>query len=116
MAKETIVQLTDDLDGGEAAEELTFALRGVEYEIDLSPKNVAALEKALAKFVHAGRKVGRTTSISRKSKAPRSRKETNGAKQDVSAIRTWARENGYEISNRGRISAGIREAYESASL
>jgi hypothetical protein len=116
MAKETIVQLTDDLDGGDAAEELTFALRGVEYEIDLSSKNVAALEKALAKFVNAGRKVGRTTTVNRKSRAPRGRRETNGAKQDVSAIRTWARNNGYEISNRGRISAGIREAYESASL
>jgi Lsr2 len=115
MAKETIVQLTDDLDGGEASEELTFALRGVEYEIDLSAKNVAALEKALAKFVNAGRKVGRTTTANRKSKAPRGRKDT-GAKQDVSAIRTWARANGYEISNRGRISASIREAYESASL
>lgn len=116
MAKETIVQLTDDLDGGEAAEELTFALRGVEYEIDLSAKNVAALEKALAKFVNAGRRVSRTSTTNRKARTPRGRKETNGAKQDVSAIRTWARDNGYEISNRGRISAGIREAYEAASL
>ena len=116
MAKETIVQLTDDLDGGEAAEELTFALRGVEYEIDLSSKNVAALEKALSKFVNAGRKVGRTAGGNRRGRVARSRKETNGAKQDVSAIRTWARENGYTISSRGRISADIREAYESATV
>jgi hypothetical protein len=114
MAKETLVRLTDDIDGGEAAEALTFGLRGVDYEIDLSAKNVAALEKALDKYVNAGRRVGRKATTGRARKATRARKQTVDAKEQVSTIREWARANGYEISSRGRISAGIREAYEAA--
>jgi Lsr2 len=112
MAKETFTKLTDDIDGTEASEELTFALRGIEYEIDLNAKNVAALEKALDKFVKAGRKVSRT----RGPRGPVRRAGGRSSKEDLSAIRGWARANGYEVSNRGRISGAIREAYESASL
>ena len=49
MAKQTIVQLTDDIDGGDAAESVQFGFRGIEYEIDLNEKNATALEKALKK-------------------------------------------------------------------
>jgi hypothetical protein len=112
MAKQTIVQLTDDLDGSEAVEELTFALRGVEYEIDLNAKNAAALEKALDKYVAAGRRVGRP-------RAPRSgstrnvvrRSRAAAPKGDLSSIREWAAANGYPISSRGRIPGNVKEAY-----
>jgi hypothetical protein len=36
------------------------------------------------------------------------------AGQAAAAIRTWAKENGYEISDRGRVPASIREAYATA--
>ena len=49
MAKTTIVQLTDDLDGSEADKTVSFSLDGVSYEIDLSQKNASALEKAFSK-------------------------------------------------------------------
>lgn len=107
--KEMIVRLIDDVDGGEAVEELTFALRGVEYEIDLSEKNVAALEKVFEKYTQAGHRVVHH-------RAPRGGavKRAKAAKEDTAAIREWARASGYEVSNRGRISAEIRAAYEAA--
>lgn len=111
MARETIVRLLDDLDGSEAQETVKFGLRGVDYEIDLNPKNAAALEKALAKYVEAGHRVA----------APRARTRSGpgrggaGAKADVGAIRAWARENGFTVSDRGRIPSEAREAYEAAS-
>jgi hypothetical protein len=110
MAKETFVQLTDDIDGGEAVEELTFALRGVEYEIDLSAKNVAALEKALERYIDAGHRVASNRGVRS------SVKRSNGSapKEDLAAIREWARASGYEISSRGRIPAEIKSAYDSA--
>lgn len=47
----------DDIDGGPAVENVTFALRGVEYEVDLSEKNLKRLEEALEDFMIAGREV-----------------------------------------------------------
>ena len=109
MAKQTIVQLTDDIDGGEAAESVTFSLRGVEYEIDLSAKNAAALEKALDKYIQAGRRVGR-------GRGPRgvARRSGTTRRADVGNIRSWATENGFTVSTRGRIPAEVRQAYEAA--
>lgn len=108
MAKTTIVQLSDDIDGSEAVESLTFALRGVEYEIDLNAKNVTALEKALDKYVSAGRRVSRGR-ITRATSPRRSA----GAK-DLTDIRAWARKQGYKVSDRGRISQAITDAYAEA--
>jgi Lsr2 len=109
MAKQTVTQLTDDLDGDEAVEELTFALRGVQYEIDLNAKNVAALEKALDKYITAGHRVVHH-------RAPRgSIKRSNGSGPGETAlIREWALASGYDVSSRGRISAEVRAAYDAA--
>lgn len=105
MAKTTEIRLTDDLDGSEAVEELTFALRGTTYEIDLNAKNVAALEKALDTFINAGRK---PSIINRNGRALNRNRST---KEDVGALRAWARDNGFEVSDRGRLPAEIRDAY-----
>lgn len=111
MAKQTIVQLTDDLDGSEADETVSFGFRGSTYEIDLNAKNAAAMERALSKYLDAARRVsggrGRPRSAGRRG----SRRNGEG----LSAIREWARSNGYQISERGRISSEVREAYEAAN-
>ena len=111
MAKSTITKLTDDLDGSEAVEGLTFALRGVEYEIDLNEKNVAALDKVFEKYIK------KATPI-RATRAPRERgkAQSNGSasKGDVAAIRAWASEAGHAVSSRGRISGAVRDAYHAA--
>ncbi len=55
MAKTVIVKLTDDLDGSDAEETVTFAVDGRSYEIDLSSANAAALREALRPFVAKAR-------------------------------------------------------------
>jgi hypothetical protein len=61
VASKTVVELFDDLDGGRADETVSFALDGVEYEIDLSTENATALRNALAEYIrHAHRVTGRT--------------------------------------------------------
>ena len=108
MAQRTIVFLEDDLGGGTADETLTFGLDGRSYEIDLSTKNASALRKVLAPYVTAARKVsGRSGSSSRGA-----RSAADGP--DAATLRAWALENGYEVNARGRVSAAIREAYESS--
>jgi hypothetical protein len=58
MAKkvETIVTLTDDLDGSKADRTVTFGFGGLSYEIDLNRKDAPALEKTFAPYIAAARK------------------------------------------------------------
>jgi hypothetical protein len=113
MAQKVQVLLVDDIDGGAADETVTFALDGVSYEIDLTTEHATELRDALGTWVGHARKVGgRSTSGrggSSSGGASRPRRSS-----DAGAVRTWAKENGYEVSERGRISAEIREAYEAA--
>ncbi|GAA3894454.1 Lsr2 family protein [Streptomyces lacrimifluminis] len=110
MAQQTIIQLLDDLDGSEASETVVFGLDGRTYEIDLNDKNAAKLRKALAAYVDAGRKLNQT----------RGGKRTGAgrvtADGDTAQIRAWAKENGYEVNDRGRVPADIKEAYAKAKV
>ena len=63
MAKTTIVQVSDDLDGSANSSEVRFAFEGIDYAIDLSSKNRKALEKALRPYVEAGTKVSGRRSV-----------------------------------------------------
>jgi hypothetical protein len=99
--------MTDDLDGSDDAETISFGFGGVVYEIDLGQKNRAKLEKALAPFIEAGRRVPRG---GRRRAADRS----PGASVDRGAIRAWAKSVGIKVPERGRISADIMRQYEEA--
>lgn len=110
MAQKVQVVLTDDIDGGEADETVQFALDGISYEIDLSDANAEALREALTPYVESARRVGGRAS--RRSGGVKSR---SGAERvDMSNVRAWARENGFQISDRGRVSSEVRAAYEAA--
>lgn len=118
MAQRVEVQLVDDLDGGEAAETVEFGVDGVGYEIDLSGRNAQALRDELAAYVGHGRRVGgrarrgrataRTTAA-----APTATVAAPGA-VDTATVRAWAHENGHQVSDRGRIAAGVLAAYHAA--
>jgi hypothetical protein len=108
MAQQVQVLLVDDIDGGKAAETVSFALDGVQYEIDLSAKNAAKLRDALSSWVSNARRSGGRRSSGR----ARSRRSGSG---DVTAMREWGRKNGFTVSDRGRISAELQAAYKKAS-
>lgn len=107
MAQKIQVLLTDDLDGSEAAQTVRFGWLGADYEIDLNDKNFAAFEKAIGKYVTVARKTGGGAKA-------RSVRRAGGAKADLAAVRAWARENGYEVSDRGRVSSTVMDAYHAA--
>ena len=107
MAQRVEYKLVDDVDGGTAVETVSFSLDGVSYEIDLTAANAKKLRNDLAAWVgHARRSGGRKSS--RKGGAAGQRRS------DLSAVRQWARKNGHQVSDRGRISAGILAAYDKA--
>jgi hypothetical protein len=100
MAQKVQVVLVDDVDGGPADETLRFAVENTQYEIDLSTAHAAEMRAALAPWVSAGRKVsGKSVSKARTG-------------SDTSKVRAWAKANGYDVSERGRISATVRSAYD----
>jgi len=111
MAQKVQVLLVDDLDGVEADETVTFALDGKSYEIDLTTTNADKLRDALEPFTKGGRRTGGRASGGR----GKARAATGGAGQDTAKIRAWAKENGYEVNDRGRVPATVREAYEKAN-
>jgi hypothetical protein len=113
VAQVTRIELVDDLDGkpipqgkGETVE---FGLDGTGYAIDLSEKNAAKLRDTFGRYVDAARKVG---GRARRGRGGGGRGKTDPAQ--LKAIREWAKANGHEVSDRGRIPASVVEAYEAA--
>lgn len=96
---------------GQESEEVDthqFSLDGVSYAIDLTPENYAKLAEALNPFIAVARKQARSQSA-------RQRRASGNSSEDTAAIRAWAKENGRDINDRGRVPAAIREAYEQAN-
>jgi hypothetical protein len=109
MAKQTIVTLVDDLDGGEAEEQVEFGVDGKSYEIDLSASNSKKLREALAPFVAAARRAGGGGRRRSTGSAAAARPVVD--REQYQAIREWAQQQGMKISERGRIPATVLEAY-----
>ncbi|HYF73381.1 MAG TPA: Lsr2 family protein [Nocardioides sp.] len=109
MAQKVNIVLVDDLDGSEATETVTFGLDGTTYEIDLNDANAAALREALAGYIGHGRKVGAAPRRGRRTAAA-----SSGNGPSAKEIRDWARANGHDVPDRGRVSAEVREAYDAA--
>lgn len=117
MARRIVHQLVDDLDGtlleiGEG-ETVLFSLDGIAYEIDLTTENAAALRDAIAPYASAARSVGSSRRSSSSNGSSGSKRRRTG-QQDYSAIREWAKQNGHQVSERGRVPASVLEAYEAA--
>lgn len=111
MAQKVTVELVDDLDGTASGDisTVTFALDGAHYEIDLNEVNAARLRDSLADFVAAARRTGGRIKRAALSKSPKS-----VDREQTQAIRDWARRNGHDIAERGRIPASIITAFEEA--
>jgi hypothetical protein len=105
VAQRIDIILVDDLDESElGVKTRTFSLDGKTYEIDLSEQNGAELREALAKYMAAGRRVSTKGRSSKTSASPAS----------TTAVREWARANGFSIKDRGRVPAEIQQAYDAA--
>ncbi|GAA1905571.1 Lsr2 family protein [Streptomyces durmitorensis] len=105
MAQRVVVTLSDDIDGGDAAETIAFGLDGRSYEIDLNQTNAKKLRKALAPYLDAARK---------QSKSGKAFKHTTVA-ANPAAVRAWARSHQMDVPPRGRIPKKVYEAFEAAN-
>jgi hypothetical protein len=122
MATVTRTYLVDDLDGSqEDVENVLLALDGTNYEIDLSASNAGKLRDKLERFVAAA-SPAKTASKSAPTRRGPGGKAATSAKaapvpsnrDQVQAIREWAKSAGFEVSSRGRISKAIQDAFDAA--
>jgi hypothetical protein len=119
MAQKVQVLLVCDLhdDEVEGSETVAFGLDGTSYEIDVCEQHAGELRDAFASYVGGARRAGRTPVAPAQRRGGRSTRTSgggNGDKQRVQEIREWARSNGHKVSERGRLSAAVVEAYEAA--
>lgn len=112
MAQKVTVELVDDLDGSPGEETIQFTWEGKALIIDVSKKNADKLRKAIDPFVAAARP---DEAAPAPTAAPKRRGAPKGSgRQDVAAVRAWARENGHTVPDRGRLKPDIFEAYDKA--
>jgi hypothetical protein len=106
MAQQVNTMLIDDKDGSRADETVAFGLDGRQYEIDLSRANAESLRAIFDPFVAAGRRQRRGR---RRVTTPRA---GSGGRERNQAIREWARQEGMQVSSRGRIPVEIAIRYD----
>ena len=120
VAKRVTTQLVDDIDGSviddDSGETIEFAVGGVEYVIDLKAKNATEFHRKLDYYIENSTRVGGRKRKPSPAGATTATAETTARRDpaQIRAIRQWAADEGYEISDRGRIPAAIEEAFNAA--
>lgn len=94
--------LTGEVIDSEDFEPTRLSVNGRHWEIDLSEESFKKLEKVLEKFLKNATEVRGSTY--KKGVTPRVNPET-------SKIRQWAKDNGLDVGDKGRIDSRIIEAY-----
>ena len=111
MAQRVVTMLVSDLSGDEMeagkGETINFSYRGVDYQIDLTDKEAAGFDKAIAMYTEHAQKTG-----GRRSRGSGS---SRGKNSDTAKIKAWADEQGMDYPQRGRLPQSLIEAYNAAN-
>ena len=110
MAQKIQTLFIDDIDGDDAEGTVRFGLEGTEYEIDLSAKNADALRRALAQYIEAARRA--PGSPRRPSRGGR---RASGSGLNTTEVREWAKAQGIEVRDRGRVPAELVVKFKAAT-
>src|SRR5690349_52382 len=108
MAQKVQTLFIDDLDGSEAEDTVKFGLDGTEYEIDLNAKHAQQLRDVLARYVAAARRTGAR-------QPARSRRKAAASAPNSTAVREWAKTQGIDVKDRGRIPAELVVKFQAAT-
>ena len=108
MARQITELLVDDIDGGNASASVQFAYQGKSYEIDLNKRNAKKFDDAIKPWVTAARRVSAKSGTARRS-------TTASDPAYLAKVRAWAKENGFDVSARGRIAQQTLDAYKAAN-
>lgn len=115
MAQRIQTLFIDDIDGSEAEGTVRFSLDGTTYEIDLNTKHDEELRSALRTYITNARKVTAPRPSLPKGRGGRITGRNRKGYETSMQIRTWARENGHDVNDRGRIPSAIVEEFRDAN-
>jgi hypothetical protein len=115
MAQKIQTLFVDDIDGSEAEGTVRFGLDGAEYEIDLNAGHADELRTALARYVEAARRGPGTRRPARGGRPARSGRQSGSSGPDSTEVRDWAKSQGIEVKDRGRVSAELIVKFKSAT-
>jgi len=107
MAKQTVT--IDDLDQTPGAREVHFSLDNYEYVIDLNDKNFESLKAALAKYIEVATPLGKVYRATPQRPSARRRAAAEGP--STAEMREWAKKNGHDVRDRGRLNQEVIDAY-----
>ncbi|AKK04189.1 histone-like nucleoid-structuring protein Lsr2 [Corynebacterium epidermidicanis] len=109
MSRREVIQFFDDIDSTPLTQEevniVKFSLDGTNYILDLSAGNAKKFRELLEPYIAVARREGTAT--------PRPRR-TGSATPDSKKIREWARKNGYDVADRGKLPTSMIDAYRAA--
>ena len=112
MAQKIQTLFIDDLDGSSAEGTVRFGLDGTDYEIDLNAEHANELRDALARYVGAAR---RANGAARRPVAARGSRRGSASGVNSTEVREWAKEQGIEVKDRGRIPAELVVKFKAAT-
>ncbi|MEO7195774.1 MAG: Lsr2 family protein [Pseudonocardiaceae bacterium] len=115
VARKVITTLVCDVTGAEAAETINFGIDGKMYEIDLAENHAGILRDILGDYVEVARRAGKLTTTSTGSRRSAAVSGERARRPDLSEVRAWARQEGYSVSARGRVSAEVLTAFDERS-
>lgn len=113
MAKQRIIHLIDDLDGGTADETIRFAIDEQIYEIDLSVANARELRRTFKRYQEGGRKIRPVKLLAAGERPTRPRRRASNG--DAARVREWAKAHGYGVQPSGRVPNAILDLYREAT-
>ncbi len=118
MAKRVIETLTSDLSGVDIPDDsaggtVEFAVSGSQYAIDLTEDELSTFNEILAPYVGSAQRLSRRGAAISKTTVSASG-EGRRTKEQLTAIRKWAKQNGHEVSERGRVARPILDAFDAA--
>jgi hypothetical protein len=109
VAQKVSVTYACDYDNKEIPEgqhrSLTFGIDGQDYEIDLCKKHSDRFGEVVGKFAEHARRPSQKG-------APKRKRRTAANRQRSAEIRAWAKDQGMEVSDRGRIPGNVVTDFE----
>ncbi|MFD2794600.1 histone-like nucleoid-structuring protein Lsr2 [Promicromonospora vindobonensis] len=105
MTVRNVVVVESDISGKPDAGTVVFGLADTWYEIDLTDEEQKDLERVLKTYREAGRRASKKTG---------DRVPSDTTPEEREQIRIWARAQGYDFADRGRIPKRIYSAYREA--
>jgi hypothetical protein len=97
---------------GDGFTTVRFGLDGVEFEVDLEPAEAARLRELLGRYAVRARSVLREAEPVARDARPSPVRSLDV--EELRAVRAWARERGFSVSDRGRLPEAVLSAYEEA--